>query len=175
MTKLTTAVSQLKNAAKELLENVTVIDKQIHELALQRDALTSSNVSKQDFLAYLRAHFERVGSLYQRDILKGLKGRRNFALREFEVSNGNSFPGLRILTGESFSQSVTEEAFCFYFADIMIERLSVALDALDWDKNAVPIKMRRELLGKIEQESAALLKQRDELVSTLAEAGITGA
>lgn len=175
MTALNKIVSQLKSAAKELLGNVAAIDKQVAELAKQRDALTSGLVSKADFLEYLRAYFQRQGSVFQREIVNSLKGVRDFARLERQQDTSNNFNGAWLLTGHMVPIPMTESAMYFYFADIMIERLSIALDALEWADGAIPVELRRTQLENIELETDGLLQQRAELVAMLADAGITGA
>jgi hypothetical protein len=175
MTELNKIVSQLKSAANELLGNVAAIDKQIAELAQQRDALTSGVVSKADFLEYMRAYFQRQGSVLQREIVNSLKDARDFARLERKHESLTTFNGAWLLTGHMVPVPVTESALYFYFADTMIERLSLALDDLEWPADAVPVELRRAQIENIKLETDSLLKQRAELVAMLADAGITGA
>lgn len=173
MSKLTNIVSQLKEAASELLGRVSKIDEQIKGLSAQRDTLTSSNVSKTDFLEYMRAHFKRKGERFEREILNNLGGRREYAQLERELKAGGGFLGANFLTGFNAPVVVTEEAFYFYFGDVMVDRLSKALDSLDWSDDAIAVTLRRSHIETIERETAELLQQRAELVAMLGEAGIT--
>lgn len=175
MAALNKIVSQLKSAAKELLGNVAEIDKQVAEHAKQRDALTSGLVSKADFLEYLHAYFQRQGSGFQREIVNSLKGVRDFARLERQQETLNNFNGAWLLTGHTVPVPMTESAMYFYFADTMIERLSIALDTLEWVGGAVPVELRRTQIENIKLETDGLLQQRAELVAMLADAGITGA
>jgi hypothetical protein len=174
MTALNKIVSQLKSAAKELLGNVAAIDKQVTELAQQRDALTSGHVSKADFLEYLRAYFKRQGGVFQRDIVKSLKDTRSFSRLETPQESTIIFNGAYLLTGQVYPVPMTQAAIYFYFGDAMIEKLSIALDALEWPADAVPVELRRTQIENIKTETDGLLLQRSELVTMLADAGITG-
>ena len=173
MTKLNNIVFQLKEAANELLGRVSAIDKQVAELAARRDALTTSGVSKADFLEYMAAHFKRRGQRFAREIAGSIAGRREYARLERETQAGADFAGVPLFTGFPAPVVVTEEALCFYFGDVMAARLSEALDTLEWPENAVPVASRRAQLAAIESDTAELLRQRDELVAMLADAGIT--
>lgn len=174
MSKLTNIVSQLKEAANELVGRVSKIDEQINGLSAQRDALTSSNVSKEDFLEYMRVHFKRNGARFEREILKSLGGYREYARLERELKAGEGFFGASFLVGFTAPVVVSEEAFYFYFGDVMVDRLSKALDSLDWSEDAIAVSLRRSHIESIERETAELLQQRAELVAMLGEAGITG-
>lgn len=174
MAELNKIVSQLKNAANELLGQVKDIDNQIAELARQRDALTGGIVSKDDFLEYLRVHIAINSGYFGKEINNLLKDRRDFGGLERQMINGQGFPGINLLTAIHVPVDITEKGIWFYFGDVILERLSKSLDALDWPEDAIPVALRREHLLNIEQDTAKLYQQRAELVAMLNEAGITG-
>lgn len=175
MAELKNIVSQLKNAAKVLLGQVADIDAQITELNARRDALTGGVVSKEDFLNYARAHFQRKGAVFERGILNAIEGRpRDYASLERSLDRGDSFLALQFLTASNVPVEITENAIFFYFEDILIERLGKALDKLQWPEDAIPAALRHEMLLDIEQDTDTLQRQRADLVASLDEAGITG-
>ncbi len=167
-------VSQLKNAAQELLGQIKDIDNQIAELAKWRDTLTSGIVSKADFLEYLRAHIQFQSGYFGKDITNAMKDPRDFGTLERNLTTGQGFPGLRLLTSIQVPVEITDRAVYYYFGDVILEQLTKSLDALDWPEDAIPAALRREQLLDIEQQVADLYRSRAELVNMLAEAGITG-
>lgn len=174
MAELKKIASQLKNAADELLGQVKEIDHQIAGLAKQRDALTSGIVTKADFMEYLRGYIHIKAGFFGKEVSSALKARRDFGSLEYDRIAGNGFPGILLLTAIMVPVVITEKALYFYFGDVILARLSQALDALDWPDNAIPVALRHEQLVNIENETAELYRQRAELVSMLGEVGITG-
>lgn len=174
MAELKKIASQLKDAANELLGQVKDLDAQIAGLAQQRDALTSGIVTKADFLEYLHAHIKIKAGYFGKEITSALKDRRDFGTLERNMMAGNGFPGVLLLTAIQVPVEITDKAVYFYFGDVIAERLSQALDALDWPGDAIPAGVRREQLENIERETDELYRQRAELVAMLGEAGITG-
>lgn len=175
MNKLNAVFSQLKTAANELRGRIADIDKQLTDLTKQRDALNLGNVSKADFLEYVGASFMRKGARCGRELVAALDSGRGFARLERGLNSGDEFLGIRFLTGSNVPVVATEEAFYFYFGDLMVDRLGEALDALEWPDNAVPVALRRTQVEAIERDITELHRQRVELVAMLGEAGVAGA
>ncbi|MBS4015397.1 MAG: hypothetical protein KGZ86_03070 [Candidatus Latescibacteria bacterium] len=174
MVELKNIVSQLKSAAKELIGQLESIDAKIVELSEQRDAITSGLVSKEDFLQYMRAHFQRKGESFERGIIKTIGNRpRDYASLERANSQGNSFVGINFLTEGNVPVDITDGAIYYYFGDLLVDRLGKSLAGLQWPEDAIPAALRHEMLLDIKQDIAMLEKQRGGLVETLKEAGIT--
>ncbi len=174
MTKLSEMAKQLKEAAHELLAELNSIDAQIEVLHKQRDAVTSGHVSKADYLRYLATHFEIKGARFKTSLLREIeaKGTFDFGNLERGLLNKNGFIGLNFLTVYSVPVPITDDALYFYFNDVLIDKISQALDAHAWPNDAMPAEACREALLSIEQAIKELEQSRNALVKSIDDAGI---
>ncbi|NOT67152.1 MAG: hypothetical protein HOP04_02275 [Methylophilaceae bacterium] len=174
MSELIKQVSALKTAAREILGQIEDIDAQRTALDQQRDTITSANVSKADFLGYLRAYMKFKAKRFRQHTLDLLQPQRSFGRLEAGKGSEAGFASMRrFFTGDSSAMYISDEAVFFYFEDVIIARLSEELEALDWENDALPVALRLEHLRTIEQAKTELDLQRAELVSVMREAGFS--
>lgn len=168
-------VSQIKNAANELLGQVAELDNQIVTLTAQRAELMDSAVSKQDYFDYVAAMLKRKGEAFKSQIQRQIKaGPLGYGQLEDMASQQLSH-AVDLLRGEVRGPViVTDIALYFYFGDMMAQRLANDLDGLDWPKDAVPVKERAQLIAAMDTDIAGLAQKRDALTGQLSEAGISG-
>lgn len=173
MSQLQTKLQSLREAASELIGQVREKEVRIAELRKQRDNITTAPLSKADYLEYLAAYFKRQGARFGVMITDQIgKSHRNFSAMEL-LGERSGVLQCQFLTGYYSPQVLTEEAVYFYFGDLMVERIGVALDKLEWPKEAVPASERRALVDKLDKEIVEIVVERDGLVLELEEAGIT--
>ena len=168
-------VSQIKSAANEVLGQVAELDNQIGELTAQRAKLTDSAVSKQDYFDFLAAKLKQNGDFFKDQIQRQIeKSEHSYGHMEY-IKRSNSVLGIDLLRGDFIGNVLmTEAAFCFYFGDMMVQRLADEFDGLDWPKDAVPVKERAQLITALDAEIAGLKQKREALTGQLIEAGISG-
>lgn len=168
-------VSQIKNAANELLGQVADLDSQIGTLTAQRAKLMNSAVSKQDYFDYVKAMLKRKGEAFKGQIQRQIKaGPRGYGQLE-DITSLQLGHAVDLLRGEVRGPIVvTDIALYFYFGDMMAQRLADDLDGLDWPKDAVPVKERAQLIAALDTDIAGLKQKRDALTEQLSEAGISG-
>jgi hypothetical protein len=70
---------------------------------------------------------------------------------------------------------MTEEGFCFYFGDLIAERIGQAIKSdMTWDNGVMPVAERKKLVAALDAEIADLRKKRNELAAELIDAGLAG-
>ena len=174
MSELTKIASQLKSAAKSLLDEIAGIDKQVELLHNKRHAITSGQVSKADYLFYVKEHFKIKGDQFKKDLIKNIEKntRHDFGSLERQHEMKDSFIAISFLTERLLPVEITENALYYYFGDIFIDRIKDALDDKNWPNDCMPIDERRKELVSIEALVADLMKKRNEIVSSLDAAGL---
>lgn len=175
MSELKKIASQLKSAAKSLLDEIAGIDKQMELLHKKRHAITSGQVSKVDYLSYIKAHFNIQADQFKRNLIDNIqkKTNLNFGILEHQQKLKASFPGFSFLVPYPIPVDISEGALYYYFGDIFIDRIKDALDDTNWPNDCMPIDDRRKELASIEELEANLMKKRDEIVKSLDDAGLT--
>lgn len=177
MTKLNDLLSQLSTAAHELKKQVVAIDCSIMECQKQRDTLTSSPVSKADFLEYIRADIRRKyqGSRFMNTLKQrlGSVSREFGALEQMDKRVGNQ--NISYLTIDASStETVKDEAVFFYFEDVILGRIASLVDGEAWPESAVPVEERKTLIVDLDAQIVALRQDRKKLTDQLLAAGLQG-
>jgi hypothetical protein len=169
------ALETLRNAAEELLGEISALDTQTAECQRRRDAAASAAVSKQDYLTYIKADIERQGRIFAKQFAREVEGRsRDYGTLERNKQSGIG-ERLPYLTGRyAVPVPITEEAVFFYFGDLIAERLGDALDGVGWPNDAMPAAQRAKLIAELEAEIASLKQRRDALAAQLTQAGLAG-
>jgi hypothetical protein len=175
MGSINKALETLRNAAEELLGEISALDTQISECQRRRDAIASATVSKADYMEYIKADIERQGRIFAKQIALEVEGKR----RDYGTLERNKHSGigerLPYLTGRyAVPVPITEEAVFFYFGDLIAERLGDALDGVGWPNDAIPAAQRAKLIAELEAEIASLKQRRDALAAQLTQAGMAG-
>lgn len=175
MSEINKIASQLKSAAKSLLDEIAGIDKQVELLHNKRHAITSGKVSKEDYLAYVRAHFKIRADQFKSQLIRNIEKKTNHDFGNLERQNNmkDSFIGVSFLTESPLPVDITENALYFYFGDLFIDRIKATLDDMNWPEDTMPIEDRRKELVSIEISVAGLMKKRDEIVKSLDDAGLS--
>jgi hypothetical protein len=174
MSEIANIAQQLKAAANKILGEIKIIDNQIAELQKQRDSITSSKVTKEDFLTYLAAHFRIKAETFELKLSREMFPRLNFDFGSLErgFDNNHGFAGTFPLTASPVPQVISEDAVYFYFSDIILEKIGDSLSGY-FDDNCMPVSELRQALSEIEATKKTLLSRRDELVKTLDDSGIS--
>jgi hypothetical protein len=175
MGSINKALETLRNAAEELLGEISSLDTRIAECRRRRDAATAATVSKPDYMAYIKADIERQGRIFAKQFALEVRGKR----RDYGTLERNKQSGigerLPYLTGRyAIPVPITEEAFFFYFGDLIVERLGDALAGVDWPDEAMPAAQRAKLIAELESEIATLTQQRDALAAQMTQTGLAG-
>jgi len=183
MSELTSILTKLKKAAESTKAEIGDLDEQISALNRERQNLSDSPVSREDYAAYVKADIAKRGALFAQRI-KGFachKGRGNARMATSFItldraSKGDGLQGFPFMDGEDCFDGFNPSpaAFYWYFGDLIAERFMAALDAAhDWPKDGVPLVDIRKRIAEIDQILETLVERRDELVSQLNSIGIT--
>lgn len=164
------ALEQLRTARDALIAEVHEIDARIAERRTERDAMTTGQVSKVDFLGYVKADMDRRAARFAFQTTHAIKEERKDYGRLRRVHEDGSRLGINFTEGGALS----EGGLLFYFGDVMIAKLSDTLDKMDWPAELVPIALRAERIASIDAELAELNSKRDGLANQLIEAGLAG-
>lgn len=175
MGSINKALETLRNAAEELLGEISALDTQISECQRRRDAIASATVSKADYMEYIKADIERQGRIFAKQIALEVEGKR----RDYGTLERNKHSGrgerLPYLTGRyAIPVPITEEALFFYFGDLIVGRLGDALDVVDWPDEAIPAAQRAKLIAELDAEIASRTQQRDALAAQMIQTGMAG-
>lgn len=175
MEKLSSLIGQVKKAADKLKGEIYALDVRIEEAFSQRARLTEGNVSKSDFMAYVAEDIRRRGEVFKRKLTASIKaGKKEFGTLDPLMSNPSGRMNYSYLSAEHYVPNVPEEAFYWYFPEIIVERMSDAISGLPWPDDAMPVAERREVIKKLDQEISELTAERDTLANDLIRAGLAG-
>ena len=172
MADLKQALKQLKGARDSLVAEITALDTQIADRHAARSRLTSSTVSKEDFLTYVAADMKRRADFFARGLVRAIAA----VPKDYgSLQRGNSMGAklnINYLANAQSPLEMSEAAVYFYFGDALTERLASELDALDWADDAISSAIRAERIAALDAEIEALNKQRDDLAKSLIDAGL---
>lgn len=183
MSELTSILTKLKKAAESTRAEIFALDEQISTLNQERQSLSDSPVSREDYAAYVKADIVKRGELFLHRIkgFAGHKGRGSARMATSFIaldraSKGNGLQGFPFMNGEDCFDGFnpSPEAFYWYFGDVIVERFMAALDAVhSWPQGGMPLADIRQRIAEIDLALETLVERRDELVSQLNSVGIT--
>lgn len=170
MSEFKKVFAQLKTITERLKSEIHELDALIADASKRREVIISTAVSKEDFIAYIRADIRDKGKRFW----SGMRTLIEQRPKEYPALERGI--GLDYLSGAIRSpEIVPPSAFFFYFGDLIAERISRAIDEdLDWPNGTMPVTERKVIVAKIDAEIADLRKQRKELADQLIEAGLAG-
>lgn len=174
--ELRSLLAAVHQAADAVLVKIRKADEEISTLEAERTSLTDAPVSRDDFMAYVRADIERRGAPYKHTLghWKDKWFKNIFARWEHFEQEGQhqGIPYLNAEVPHSFAE-MTPAALYWLFGEQIAERFGEALDALPWPDNAVPVAERRARMATIDAELERLIAYRDELAAELSAVGMT--
>lgn len=176
MGKLESLIGQVKNAADKLKGEVYALDTLIQSAYSQRAMLTEEKVSKADFMSYIAEDIRRRGEDFKRKIARlANEGKKDFGTLENTMSNPVGRLPYPYLNGDfHYTVTMTDDAFYWFFPDVIVTRLSDAISDLDWPGDVMPVADRKEAIKKIDHEIETLTAARDDLANELVLAGLAG-
>ncbi len=169
---------ELRSAAETIKKKINEADQRIEELLNERENISESRLSKEDFMQYVRKDISRRASVYPLRMKKlamnsGFPFSMNFSHLERIDASGNamSFP---YLDGEESRDGALLHpgALYFIFGDLIEKRFSDALDQFDWPENSMSLDDRRKRITEIDQQLEKLNEERDSLASDLMSTGM---
>lgn len=170
-------LEQLHESARNAKAELHRFDGEIKQSERSLQAIYAEKVTRADFLAYLKDDFRQRSQQFvvnlRLDFLRVLPNLQ-FRNQECRLENGADIM-LPFFSGKTSLPGMTDEAYFFYFGDLIAERFCDAIDAtglVKWGETTVPIEERRAQCKKIEAEITALQVQRDALAADLDEAGL---
>ena len=173
-TKLGGAFHEMIGAANEIRTQIHEMDRNIHGLNGQRQKILNEEVSKADYLEFIRADVERQGKQYEINMNKKLNRPTsgNFS-RLDRLQTQKQDLDLPYLTGEVLPyDQVSQSAMCFIFGEQIVNRMCDILEDMAWPDNKMPVSERYKLLETINGEIEKLSNERDELAGMLTTAGL---
>jgi hypothetical protein len=167
-------IGLIKSSAQTITDKIHELDDRIEALHRERDAYLKAPLSKEDYMSIVAADVKNHGENYARVLVKSAE-KADKSMAKARPRNGLAI--LPVFAGDgSFlvQGNIAPEALCWYFGDIIVQRIGEALDRLSWPEDAVPVAERKLRLEKIDAELAELNRERDELARQLIDAGLRG-
>ena len=173
-TKLGGAFHALVGAAVEVRTRIHEIDTRLNELNGQRQKVLSQEVSKTDYLEFIRADVARQGKQYADIMLKKFKRPTSAAFSRIDRMHKYNQPlDLLYLSGEVLPYGeVSASAMCFIFGELIVKRMGDILKNMSWPEDNMPVSERNGMLETINVEIEKLSNERDELAGMLTTAGL---
>lgn len=173
-TKLGAAFRKMVGEANEIKARIHAIDDEIYSLNEQKSQLLGAQVSKADYLEFIRADIARRGDRYQDDMKKQFQRSNITNLSYLDRIEKNSMElDLPYLLANAYPfTEISHSAMFFLFGDLIVKRLGDILDTLAWPDDLMPVSDRQALLKSIGHKIAELGEERSELASMLMSAGL---
>lgn len=175
MADLIELAKKLKSEVGKITAELATIDAKIADAQARKDELNGAPVSKADYLGYVRESIRRRGERaaenarrYHRD-----HGIKTYGALERQMAGNREGLLLPVLNWTHPTAEFSEQAIYFYFGDLIVDRLSEALDHENWPADAVPVEERARLIECIEAEIQELQESRQPFLKQLADAGIS--
>ncbi|MBI4740732.1 MAG: hypothetical protein HY777_04045 [Betaproteobacteria bacterium] len=169
--RLSAALKQANEAARELIAIIQGHDARIAELYEQRQAIGREPVTKAEFMGYMGAHFDDKAGLVAKTITHALsKVDLSFFAREMGAGLG-----IQYLTSDRNVPSVmTDDAAYWLLKPLLLQRMEECAEQLDFadPATAVPLAQRRAKIAQIDAEIAEIRAERTELSSKLQNVGM---
>ncbi|MBL8374129.1 hypothetical protein [Accumulibacter sp.] len=166
--EISSLFSSLQTVTDSVLQKISDADGKIAKLEAERSLLTDSPVSRDDFMAYIRADIERRGEDYKRVLVRwqGKWFENTFSRWEGFQESGKQQP-IPYLDGETFSTAMSTQGLFWLFGEQIAARFGEALEALPFPDDAIPVEERRIRIAAIDAEIAGLAAHRDSLAAQL--------
>ena len=171
-TELKDLLAQVRQATEKLKAKIYELDEQIKNLQETRDAITHGPLSKEDYMAVVRADIQAKGRLFATNLTLHLSagGQVNYTAA-LQKEDGN-LPIRYLDAGAGFGAEMPEGAFYFYFEDAIVAGVERALVGKEWPVEAVPFKGREATLKALSGRMDALLQEREALAGEFASHGL---
>lgn len=173
-TKLGEAFRRMVGEANEIKARILAIDEEIYGLNEQKSQLLGAQVSKADYLEFIRSDIARRGARYQDEMTKQLQWGRLTKMSYLDrVETSGVELDLPYLLANAFPfTEISHSAMFFLFGELIVKRLGDILDTLAWPDNLMPVSERKTLLKSLGNRIAELGEERHELVTMLSSAGL---
>lgn len=173
-TKLGAAFRKMVGEANEIKARIHAIDEEIYGLNEQKSQLLGAQVSKADYLEFIRSDITRRGARYQDDMVKQFQRDGLSKLSYLDrIEQNNMELDLPYLLANAFPfTEVSHSAMFFLFGELIVKRLGDILDTLAWPDNLMPVSERYALLKSLGNQIAELSEERHELAAMLSSAGL---
>lgn len=168
-------ISELRNAAGIIKNQIHAIDQRIEALFIEKEQLEEVPLTKEDFMFYVRQEIKRRAENYKRR-LKYHSHKTGFPFNfSYPILENNPHLALPFLGTENIHvrNSFEESAIYWMFGDLIEQRFAEAIDQFNWPEASVSIDERRQRIAEIDAELAQLEEERDNLASDLMDTGMT--
>ncbi len=173
-TGLSSALSQLVAARDSIIAEIRALDAKIGTLHAKRARLTTSAVSKADFVHYLRVDIARRGDRFAQSLKRQISATpKDFAYLK-RVDDSGAKTAQNLLTEGTVPVDITDGAVFFYFGDLIADRIETLIEDEPWPDVVVTNAERIKLISGLDAELEKLSGERDELANQLRDAGMTG-
>ena len=175
---LKSALSTITGQLSKLKEELAETNQQISAIGAKIQELRGMPISLEDWGRYLKAIIQKRAESYFPGLATGLlqhyRGDDPHNQRpwsSFERDDGSTPP--LYLTDDIFSPMHFGEAMCFYFPEVIYDRLMARLKERvghRWGNDDLPtVEERRKLIVELDTQRAALLEKRGTLEGEIGE------
>lgn len=175
MSNLNKLVIQLQNETQKITNAIATLEKQIAKKQDEIETISNGKVSREQFKQYLLSIFEKRAKSFKRQANDCIKNRvvSEMTFEKLEYNGAERLLNLPFLTGDFSPDDLSADALYYYFPEQLATRYIQLLPDECFDEHA-PTKAERERKIKLlTDELVDLRGQRDELIRTLCENGIT--
>lgn len=165
----------IKKGISALADQIRGVTGEIETLKRQRDILRVAPPTKADVIQLLHQRIDQMAAEYPGQVRKSLQGYIN-APSDLLIPHHNL--GFLMPTVNNYSGSgvpfigLVFEGLAFLMQDIFKERVTAAVELMDWPQNAMPMAERDKELAKLDGKIATLEKQHKQLQTAAADAGV---
>ncbi|TAN53844.1 MAG: hypothetical protein EPN21_00495 [Methylococcaceae bacterium] len=168
-------LDQLNSSVRELVSQIHDLDDQIDAKQRERDQVINAPLSKADYLSFVGEDIDRIARPFVEQLRRAVKSQPQDMIRLRRMVDSED--GMRIpwfSAGYFPPIEIAPTAVCWYFGDLIKQRIADALDGQDWPHDAMPVAERLKLTAQLEVEIEELNRQRDALAAQLEESGLKG-
>lgn len=155
---------QIICAAETIAGRMNEIDEEVGSLLEKRASIETVLLTRDDYAKVLRGYIQSAGERHKKILESQFKGQDTTAraaeLRQMPVD---------IFSSLGQGAAITQDALCFFFADMMLSRLDPILDQMPFceGKGAMSLEQIRAEIGSIQAKIDELASERDELMEAL--------
>lgn len=166
-------VAKVIDAAGAVREEIRKLDGEIEALQSLRRTITEPNVSKSDFMDYVREDIKRRGARFpiQLQVKWAKKNEFNIfdRMERMYCGHAGGLQPIPYLSGdiEKMDTGLEPAAFFWFFGELVEERFAEAINDLPWPEDVMSVIERRERIKEIDAEINQVSIRRDDLRTQL--------
>lgn len=165
--------SSLRDLVKSASEKKRDLDTRINELQRKRDALAGTPASRADVKAFLEVRIKSAAQRYESRLRGALTPLVTLGARLNIHDQGQHGVSPTLGRGGDLDVQGLDDVLCGLYEAQVRKTIFEAIDRMDWPANAMEATQRKEQLARLDEQLDRLMIEREELVRTANEAGVS--